>query len=88
MDAWGVEERCRLACILDEAKPDVLYLPLYSSCYMCDVQQYVVDALSIPVVGHISDDLFAVSPESPLLMRHYAHRVAKSCTGLLIAALT
>lgn len=81
LGAW--KNDAALRAFLDEAKPDVLYLPLYSSCYMCDVQQYVVDALSIPVVGHISDDLFAVSPESPLLMRHYAHKVAKKLRRLI-----
>lgn len=68
---------------LSEAKPDALYLPLYRSCYMCDVQQYIVDTLSVPVVGHISDDLFAVPPASPLLTRHYAHKVEKKLHRLI-----
>lgn len=81
LGAWRKDAALRT--FLDEAKPDVIYLPLYSSCYMCDVQQYIVDALSVPVVGHISDDLFAVSPDSPLLVRHYAHRVAKKLRRLI-----
>ncbi len=68
---------------LSEANPDILYLPMYRSCYMCDVQQYIAETLSVPVVGHISDDLFAVSPESPLLTRHHANKVAKKLRPLI-----
>lgn len=43
---------------LDKIKPDVIYLPVYASWYMCDFQLYVIKKLGVPVVGHISDDVY------------------------------
>lgn len=43
---------------LDKIKPDVIYLPIYASWYMCDFQLYVIKKLGVPVVGHISDDVY------------------------------
>ena len=47
---------------LHKVNPDIIYLPLYSSCYMCDVQQKIVDYCNVPVAGHISDDLYNYPP--------------------------
>ena len=41
---------------LNNTKLDLIYLPIYSSCYMCDFQMAIVKKLRIPVVAHISDD--------------------------------
>ena len=53
-----------LKAFLDEVKPDVIYLPLYASWYMCDVQQKIVDYFNVPTVGHISDDLYNYPPHA------------------------
>ena len=47
---------------LDEIKPEVIYLPIYASWYMCDVQQKVVNYCKVPVVGHITDDNYNYPP--------------------------
>lgn len=81
LGAWRHDAALR--AFLDEARPDVLYLPLYASCYMCDVQAYIADLCAVPTVGHISDDVFALSPDAPLAVRHYAHKVAKKLRRLI-----
>lgn len=35
---------------------DILYLPIYSSWYMCDFAQYIIEKIKVPVVIHASDD--------------------------------
>ena len=47
---------------LEGAKPDVIYLPIYSQHYMCDFQSYLIEKLNVPVVGHISDDVYGIKP--------------------------
>lgn len=51
-----------LQSFLNQIKPDVIYLPLYASSYMCDVQQKIVDYCKVPTVGHISDDIYNYPP--------------------------
>lgn len=43
---------------LKEIQPDLVYLPIYASWYMCDFQNYIANKLDVPVVGHISDDVY------------------------------
>ena len=51
-----------IAKFLDEIKPDILYLPVYHSGYMIDVQRYVIKRTKVPVVVHITDELYAYPP--------------------------
>lgn len=44
------------------ANPDIIYLPLYASWYMCDVDKYIINNCKAPVVGHISDDIYSYPP--------------------------
>lgn len=56
---------------LKEAKPDVIYLPIYASWYMCDIQQYFIKKTGAKVVGHISDDVYSYPKDffcSPLTL--------------------
>ena len=47
---------------IKDAKPEVLYLPIYASWYMCDVQNKIVKYCHVPCVGHISDDVYSYPP--------------------------
>lgn len=47
---------------IQEVKPDVLYLPIYASWYMCDVQNKIAKYCQVPCVGHISDDIYSYPP--------------------------
>lgn len=63
-----------LKIFLTEIKPDVIYLPIYASWYMCDVQQKIIDFCKVPVVGHISDDLYNYPPNGFLQPIAYIYR--------------
>ena len=54
-------------------KPDILYIPVYASWYMCDVDRYVVDKLEAPTVLHVSDDVYGYPPNlfSVSLKKYY-----------------
>lgn len=47
---------------LKEINPDIIYLPIYSQHYMCDFQNIIIEKLKVPVVGHISDDVYGIKP--------------------------
>ena len=46
----------RVKNFIESIRPDVLYLPVYPSWYMCDIAQYAIKCASVPVIAHISDD--------------------------------
>ena len=52
---------------IEEVKPDVLYLPIYASLYMCHVDLTAIQYAGVPVVGHISDDIWNYSTSFPKL---------------------
>lgn len=57
---------------ITKVNPDIVYIPIYASLYMCDVDYYTIKQFNIPVVGHISDDVYGYSPvASTLSLAHY-----------------
>ena len=68
---------------LEEYKPDVVYLPIYAWPYMCDIQQYIIDKLGVPVVGHISDDVYNMPPDLPFTAKMYRKYLQKKITKLI-----
>ena len=54
--------------------PDLIYLPIYSSWYMCNVDSFVIKQLSVPVVGHISDDVYGYPPCLTIFSLSYFYR--------------
>lgn len=72
-----------LHAFLKEINPDVIYLPIYAANYMCDIQQYLIKQCGVPVVGHISDDVYGYSPKSSLLARFYKMRLRKKLRRLI-----
>ena len=72
-----------LTAFLEEIKPDVIYLPIYASPYMCDFQQYIIKKLDIPVVGHISDDVYGYPPKGSLLAKWYRVGLRKKIKKLI-----
>lgn len=59
---------------IDKVKPDLLYLPIYPSLYMCEMGLYVANKLSVPVVGHITDDVYRYPTYCPRLSPAYFYR--------------
>ena len=47
---------------IESVKPDVIYLPIYASLYMCKIEHHVINCAKTPVVGHLSDDNWNYSP--------------------------
>ena len=70
---------------LEEINPDIIYLPIYASLYMCNVQSFVVKKLNIPVVGHISDDVYSYPPKGSLLAKWYRAGLRKKIKKLINA---
>lgn len=58
---------------IEEVQPDVIYLPIYASIYMCNIGHYIIKCTKVPVVGHLSDDNWSYSPAYSLfsLSRFY-----------------
>lgn len=54
---WKKEKN--LSAFLEEASPDIIYLPIYNSWYMCELQEYFIKKTTAKVVGHISDDVYS-----------------------------
>jgi len=68
---------------LEEASPDVIYLPIYSSPYMCDIQEHIIKKLNVPTVGHISDDVYSFPPKLSPLARSYRKKTRKKVRSLI-----
>lgn len=55
-----------------KVNPDIIYLPIYASLYMCYIDSFVIKELNKPVIGHISDDVYGYSVDaSRLSLAHY-----------------
>ena len=68
---------------LSDIKPDIIYIPIYASKYMCDFQNFIVNKLKVPVVGHISDDVYGYPPKSSLLAKWYRFSLRKKLRKLI-----
>jgi uncharacterized protein YbgA (DUF1722 family) len=55
-------KRRELIDFLKRSNPEIIYLPIYASWYMCDVDKYIIGKCDVPVVGHISDDVYSYPP--------------------------
>lgn len=51
---------------IKDIKPDFLYLPIYHSGYVCDVQLFAIRKSHVPYCVHITDDVYT-HPPTPLL---------------------
>lgn len=71
-----------------KVKPDFLYLPLYASWYMCDIDDHLLNKFSIPAAFHISDNVYDYPPNVALLSleRFYRSRLRCRIKGLMLKA--
>lgn len=81
LGAWKKSKT--LNVFLEELKPDVIYLPIYASPYMCDVQSYIIEKLGVPVVGHISDDVYGYPPKMSIIEKWYRDGLRKKLKNLI-----
>ncbi len=68
---------------IKSVNPNVIYLPIYSSPYMCDVQSYLIDKIGVKVVGHISDDVYAKTTSKSCLAKAYNNKIRKKVKALI-----
>ncbi len=58
-------------------KPDILYLPIYRSHYMCEVDKYVIKLTGVPYAVHISDDVYGFPSKGAGLSKHLQRIIRK-----------
>ncbi|MBE6786763.1 MAG: glycosyltransferase family 4 protein [Ruminococcaceae bacterium] len=83
---WGIGRWKRskvLKKLIFEHKPDIIYLPIYASPRMCNIQQYIIKKLGVPVVGHISDDVYNIPPNLSFLGKRYRIHLQKKLKKLI-----
>ncbi len=68
---------------LDRVKPDLIYLPIYAQHYMCDFQNYIIEKLNVPVVGHITDDVYGMKPNIRGLEKSRRKKLQKKLEALI-----
>ena len=68
-----------------EVNPDIIYLPIYGSWYMCDIDGYVIKKSKVPVVGHITHDSYgyASNEQAVNLARLYRMVLRKKLKALI-----
>ena len=50
---------------------------------MCDIQKYIIERVGVPVVGHISDDVYGYHPQVSLLAKLYKKQLRKKLRKLI-----
>ena len=58
-------------------------MPIYATSFMCDVQKHIIDKLQVPVVGHISDDVYGIPPRTTALRKLYRKSLQKKLASLI-----
>lgn len=62
---------------------DIIYLPIYSSIYMCDFQKYLINRVNVPIVGHVSDDEYGYQKCATPLANLYRFFIRKKLRKLI-----
>lgn len=81
---WKSQE---LVAFIDEFKPDLLFIPLYYSYYLHDINEFILKHCNIPAVGYVSDDIYTLKQYSlspffwidRILMRRKIRKVFSWC---------
>lgn len=68
---------------LKSVKPDIIYLPIYSSIYMCRFQSYIIKELKVPVIGHITDDVYGYQKGATPLANLYKFLLRRKLRKLI-----
>ncbi len=59
----------KLNKFIKDFNPDILYLPIYRSHYMCAVDKYIIKLTGVPYVVHITDDIYNYPPNSSCITK-------------------
>lgn len=85
-----------LADFLDDFKPDLLFIPVYYSHYLHDINRFILKRYNIPAVGYVSDDVytlkqFSLSPFfwiDRLILRPKMKKVFSRCKTVYVISET
>lgn len=88
---WHTKE---LDTFLDEFSPDVIFCPVYSTVYMCRLQNYVANRTKKPIVLYVSDDNYSyqsiaktpVAYLSRFWLRHQEKKLFERAKKVLVIA--
>ena len=77
---------------IDDFKPDLLFIPVYYSYYIHDINSFILKHCNIPALGYVSDDVytlrqFSLSPFfwiDRILMRRKMARVFSWCKTVYV----
>lgn len=83
-----------LEAFIDGFNPDIIFLPVYYSNYICNLDLWVIDHCKVPVFSNISDDIYTLKRAelSPLfwidrfLKRRKIKRVVNSSVTLYVCS--
>lgn len=81
---------------IDSFKPDLLFIPIYYSHYLHDINEFILKRFNIPVFGYVSDDVytlrqFSLSPFywiDRLILRRKMRRVFSWCQKIYVISET
>lgn len=45
---------------VDDFKPDLLFIPIYYSHYLHDINRFILKRFNIPAIGYVSDDVYTL----------------------------
>ncbi len=90
----GRWESTKLEAFVDDFAPDILFLPVYYSNYICDLDLWAIEHCRVPVFSNISDDIYSLrrAEVSPLfwvdrfMKRAKIRRVVESCEALYVCS--
>lgn len=72
-----------LNSFLEEVKPDLIYLPIYASPHICDFQYKLIKKMNVPVIGHVSDNVYGFKPNATFFERLYKRKLRKKLRKLI-----
>lgn len=90
----GPWKSAELDSFIEEARPDVIFLPLYASAHINRLALHVKEHAGVPMVAYVSDDVyslkqFSLSPVfwvQRLLLRRLLRRVLEECEWLYVVS--
>ncbi len=95
---WKIGRWCSPEFIefVDSFKPDLLFIPIYYSHYLHDINEFILKRFNIPAIGYVSDDVytmrqFSLSPFywiDRLILRRKMRKVFSWCKKIYVISET
>lgn len=87
---FGKWKTKNLSTFIDEINPDLLFIPIYPTIYMCRLQEYIIKKTNKPYVCYLADDnyTFKSCGKNPLellyrlFLRRHVRWLSKHCAQM------